>query len=167
MPEGDAPLRWCLLHLLGDAADARAGDFLVRAAVEKLPERHRDEGCEGTYDTELLVRTGAVNALRSLAVRHKDAAARLLDVLSSRPERPILIEAVKAAVDLGLADKVRELLPKDEHWILDIRRAKTQEVFADAEREDGKERGFTPPKSGSLYTAPRMACCTKGAQSHG
>jgi hypothetical protein len=38
-----------------------------------------------------------------------------LKVISTRP---VLIEAVKAAIQLGLKDQVRELLPKEDHWIL-------------------------------------------------
>jgi hypothetical protein len=43
--------------------------------------------------------------------------------------------------------------------MIDIRRVRPQELFADPEREDGKERGFTPPKSGPLYTAPSVVRC--------
>ena len=85
----------------------------------------------------------------------------LLKIVSERPARPILIEAVKVASELGLKEKVLELLPNEDHWILDIRRARTEEVFAEPERQDGKERGFTPPKTGALYTAPSTVCCTR------
>lgn len=159
-PAGDAPLRWCLLYVLGDAGDAKAGEFLVRAALDKLPERNPDEGCEGQRDCELLVRTMAIHAVGKIAERHREAAEYVVRLVAERPDRVLLIEAVKVGVELGLAGKLREMLPKEDQWILDIKRARTEEVFAEPEREDGKERGFTPPKRGALYTAPHGGCCS-------
>jgi hypothetical protein len=158
-PSGDAPLRWCLLHVLGDAAGPRAAEYLVHAALERLPDKNVDEGCESLRDAELLVRTMAVHAVRRIAGRHPEATDHILKIVAERPDRAILIEAVKAAGELGLKDKVRALLRPDDHWMLDLRRARTEEVFAEPERDDGKERGFTPPKSGTLYTAPHAGCC--------
>lgn len=158
---GDSALRWNLLYVLGDAGDGGAADFLVRTALEQLPEANPDQGCEGPRDTEMLVCTMAVHALHRIAERHPESLEALLKIVSERPARPILIEAVKIASELGLQEKVREILSEEDHWIFDIRRARIEEVFAEPEREDGKERGFTPPKAGSLYTAPKTACCTK------
>jgi hypothetical protein len=158
---GDAALRWNLLYVLGDAGRDDAADFLVRIALEQLPEANLDQGCEGARDAEMLVCTMAVHALRRVATRHPEVSEALLKIVSERPARPILIEAVKAANELGLKEKVQERLPKEDHWILEIRRARTEELFAEPEREDGKERGFTPPKPGSLYTAPKAAYRTR------
>ena len=159
---GDAALRWNLLYLLGDAGDAGAAEFLVRTALERLPDATPDQGCEGARDVEMLVCTMAVHALQRVAGRHPEVTEMLVKLVAERPARPILIEAVKVAGELGLRDKVRELLPKEDHWMLDIRRARPQEVFADPEREDGKERGFTPPpRTGALRTSPNTVCCSR------
>jgi hypothetical protein len=158
---GDSSLRWNLLYVLGDAGDGSAADFLVHAALGPLPEVKEDGGCESDRDIEMLVCTMAIHALQRVAGHHSQVREHLLKIVSARPARPILIEAVKAASELGLKDQVRDLLPKEDHWILDIRRARTEEFFAEPERQDGKERGFTPPKSGALYTAPRAVCCTR------
>jgi hypothetical protein len=157
--QGDVSLRWSLLHLLGDAADETAGDHLVRAAIEPLPEDAGREGCEGPRDTEMLVRTMAVEALAAIAARHREGAELLLKVVSERPARPILIEAAKAAAGLGLKDQVQDILPAEDQWILGIRKASVDEIRAERERADGTERGFTPPKMGSQFTAPSSACC--------
>jgi hypothetical protein len=156
---GDAPLRWNLLYILGDAGDGNAADFLVRTALKRLPDANPDQGCEGARDTEMLVCTMAIHALYRIAGRHPEISETLLKIVSERPARPILVEAVKFAIELGFKEKVQELLPKEDHWILDIRQARIEEVFADPEREDGKERVFTPPRTGALYTAPKVACC--------
>lgn len=161
---GDTALRWNLLYVLGDAGDRSAADFLVRTALNKLPEAIEEEGCQSGRDMELLVSTMAVHAIHKVATRHPETADALLQIISKRPDRAILIEAVKVATELGLKDKVRGVLREEDYWILDIRKARTEEVVADPEREDGKERGFTPPKSGSLYTAPRSGCCCSGKE---
>lgn len=161
LKSGDTALRWNLLYVVGDVGNKDAADFLVRAALKQLPETKEDVGCETDRDMEMLVSTMAVHALQKVASRYPEVSEAVLKVVSAKPAQPILIEAVKAANELGLKDKVRDLLPREDHWILDIRKARTQEVFAEPEREDGKERGFTPPKSGSLYTAPGAGCCTR------
>jgi hypothetical protein len=153
---GEAPLRWNLLYVLGDVADPTGADFLARAALESLPEQKAEEGCEGTRDTEMLLRTMAVHSLRRVADRHPEAGEHLLKMVSARPDRPILIEAVKAADDLGYTEELRRILPDEDQWILEIRRVRTEEIFADPGREDTKERGFTPPRMGAEYTAPQV-----------
>lgn len=158
---GDTPLRWNLLYVVGDVGDERAAGFLLKAALASLPERKEGEGCESERDMEMLVSTGAIDSLRRVATRHPQVADHVLKLVAARPARPLLIEAVKAAVDLGLGEKVHALLPEEDRWMLDIRRARPQELFAEPEREDGKERGFTPPKSGPLYTAPSVGCCAQ------
>lgn len=159
-PHSDVSLRWSFIYLLSDFADATAAEFLTRLAIEPLPEEEKQRGCEGPRDQELLVRTMAVEALLRTANRHSEAAGQLLKVVAERPARPILIEAVKAAIQLGLKEKVRELLPKEEHWILDIHKARIEEIHADPERSDGKERGFTPPKLSAESATPRVDCHT-------
>jgi hypothetical protein len=157
---GDSALRWNLLYVLGDAGDGSAVEFLVRAALKPLPESQA-EGCESDRDMEMLVNTMAVHALHNVAGRHPEASEAVLEVIAKRPAQPILIEAVKVADKLGLKEKVRQILSEQDTWILDIRQARREEVVADPERKDEKERGFTPPKSGALYTAPSAVCCTK------
>jgi hypothetical protein len=82
-PAGDAPLRWCLLHVLGDAAGPRAAELLVQLAIERLPESNVDEGCEGLRDAELLVRTMAVHAMGRIAGRHQETRDQVLKIVSA------------------------------------------------------------------------------------
>ncbi|WP_156094893.1 hypothetical protein [Nocardia lijiangensis] len=155
---GDAPLRWCLLRILGDSAGPQAAEYLVGVTLERLPESPHD-GCKGARNAELLVRTMAVHALGRIAGRHPEVCNHLLNIVGQQPDRAILIEAVKVASALGMKEKVRAMLPKDDRWVLDIRQVAYQSVSAEPEREDGKERGFAPPKRGPLYTAPRTPRC--------
>ncbi len=164
---GDASLRWSLLYVLGDAGNADTANFLVHTALGPLPEANRDEGCEGARDMETLVATMAIHALYKLTGRHPEVAEALLKIVAHRPAQPILIEAVKVANALGRTEKLRELLPKEDQWMLELRRARIEELFADSERDDGKERGLSPPKAGALYTAPQTGSCNQRGAQHG
>ena len=155
----DPTLRWNLLHVLGDAGDATSAKVLVEIALERLPERQR-VGCEGPYDTELLNRSMAVHAIAAVARRHENAADGLLRIVEARPDRTVLIEAVKAAVELGHRERVHGLLAENDRWILDLKRVSYREVNADPEREDGKEVGFVPPRQRALHTSPQACGCS-------
>lgn len=156
---GDASLRWNLLYILGDAGDEHAADFLCKAVLRQLPERRDETCCESERDLEVLVATGAVHALHKLTNRYPNAAELILKIIAERPARPILVETVKVVLELDLKERVIDLLSKDDHWILDLRRVRPQELFVEPEREDGMERRFTPPKYGGFYTAPKATCC--------
>jgi hypothetical protein len=156
---GDTTLRWNLLYVLGDVGDESSAEFLKSVALNPLPEKKNGECCESDRDMEMLVSTGAVHALHRVATRHPNVSDNVLDIISQKPDQPILIEAVKVAAKLGIQEKAQKLLPEEDHWIFTIRQAQPQELFAKPEREDEKERGFTPPKSGALYTAPKVSQC--------
>lgn len=155
----DTDMRWSLLHVLGDMADARSAGYLFETAVARLPDHDPAMGCEGPRDNEVLVATMAVEALHGVAAAHKDVADLVLKLVSARPARPILVEGVKAAVALGLRDRVKEMLSQEDNWMLDLRRARAEELRAEPERQDGKERGFTPPRSADQLTGPRTCGC--------
>ncbi len=159
IPADDVGLRWSLLHLLGDVGHPQAADFLVGVALARLPDHDPQQGCEGPRDGAVLLATMAVEALQRVATRHKEIAELMLKVVSARPAQPILIEAIKAAADLGLRDRLADLLPKDDLWMLEIRRARIEEFDAEVGREDGRERGFTPPKGREAHTAPGACGC--------
>ncbi len=158
----DIPLRWNLLYLLGEIADQNAAEFLIKVATDRLPEEKVNGGCEGTRDGEILIYTMAVEALKRISIRHPDNGSSILKIVSERPTKPILIEAVKAAIELGFKDRVQEVMHKDDHWMLGIRQARIDEIYVESERKDTKERGFTPPKiSTSLSSSPGIACPTQ------
>ena len=165
---GYASLRWSLLYVLGDAGNADTANFLVHTALEPLPEANPDEGCEDPRDMEMPVATMAIYALYKLAGPHPEVAESLLKIVAYRPAQPILIEAVRVANALGLTEKLRELLPKEDQWMLELRRARIEELFAEPKRDGWMERGFTPPKAGALYTAHQPASYNQqGRTQHG
>jgi hypothetical protein len=166
VPEADSMLRWSLLYVLGDTGDKKAAKWLAEFIARPLPEK--GEGCEGPRDIELLLRTMAIESLQKIAKRYEEVSDLFLDILSKNPDRGILIETVKAAIDLGLRDKLMQVLSKDHHWILELRKARVEEVHAESGRIDSKERDFTPPKSLSEFSSPNIKCeCRKGGSYHG
>ncbi len=156
-PESDPMLHWCLLYVLGDVGGVEAADYLVRFAVSPLRENPRG-CCEGPADTDLLLRTMAVEALGSIAERNGKAADHLLKLVKRKPARPVLIEAVKVSVALGRREQVAELLADDLRWVVDIRKADCAEIQAEPEREDGTERSFTPPLREHHAGKPSIVC---------
>ena len=166
VPESDSMIRWNLLYILGDVGDTKAARWLAEFVVRPLPER--GEGCEGPRDIELVVRTMAIESLQKIAKRYTEVSDLFLYIISQNPDRGILIEAVKAAVELGLKEKLAQELSKEHHWIFELRKARVEELHAEPERSDSKERNFTPPKSRSESTTPTINCgCKKGGNNHG
>jgi hypothetical protein len=111
-PPDRTPLRMNLLRLLGDLEDPSAAEFLSRLASEPLPG-NGIRTMRGGSSSEVGVRRMAVEALRRIAERHSSASEALLRVVAARPLRPILVDALKAASELHLNARVRQLLPTD------------------------------------------------------
>lgn len=161
----DITSQWNLLYILGDIADKQPAKWLVGYSVEPLPKR--GQSCEGPRDGELLLRTMAIESLAKIAKRNPDVSEDILKIISIHPEREVLIEAVKEGIGLGLKEKIHELLPKEDHWMLDIRKARAEEIYAESERDD-KEKNFNPPKFISEYNTPSTKCgCEKGGTKNG
>ncbi len=157
----DVGLRWGALYIAGDIGDARTAEYLLRAATEPLPKQDDDKACEGPQDMELMIRTMAVESLEKVARRNPDNAEILLKLIAAKPERPVLIEAVKAARNLGLADRAADLLADNDRWILNIKIAPVREIAAEPERGNDSALGYMPPahkRKGSA--SPVAACCS-------
>jgi hypothetical protein len=165
-PKTDVTLKWSLLYILGDLQQESSAKWLASYVVEPLPER--GQGCEGPRDGELLLRTMAVQSLLKIALRNPAVSEMMLKIISGRPDRAVLIEAIKAAIELGLRDKITDLLPEEDRWMINIRKARIEEFRADPGRTDTKEIGYKPPKRIVDYTTPSIKCaCTKGGINHG
>jgi hypothetical protein len=162
VPDGDVGLRWNLLYLLGEVGDAAGAEFLAKAALQRLPEHNPKLGCEGPRDGELLLRTMAIEALVSVARRQPKVAPLSLEIVKARPEWPVLVEAVKAAVALGLADRLRELLPQNEHWLIELKTVRHEELSADTGRKDLGEVGNRVPRLFADATTPTRGCGCHG-----
>ena len=165
-PKTDVTLKWSLLYILGDLQSDTSAKWLAQYSLEPLPER--GQSCEGPRDGELLLRTMAVESLKKIVRSDAATSDYIVRIIADRPDRAVLIEAVKAAIELGLKEKILDVLPREDHWMTDISKAKREELHADSGRNDTKEIGYTPPKKIADYTTPSIKCaCTKGGLNHG
>ena len=99
-----AALRWSLLFVACEVADPRSADFLLRTA--RQPERRDRSGAPGEERSELMMRLLAVKALHAIASKHHGVRRHLLELIMSRPEPDVLLEAIGAAEDLGLSPSI-------------------------------------------------------------
>jgi hypothetical protein len=156
----DIGLRWSALYVVGDLGGASAADPLFRVAAESLPESCKErDSCEGPADGEILVRTMAVEALHRVAQRHEDVRDRVLKLVAARPERAVLVEAVKAARDLGMVDELKEALRKKDRWMLELKTVPVTEVVAEPERDDTEPTRLVAPNLTVTRQSPKADCC--------
>ena len=165
-PNIDVTLKWSLLYILGDVKSVASAKWMVQYALEPLPAR--TQSCEGLRDGELLLRTMAVESIKKVAIQYADTAEYILKIVASRPDTALLIEAVKAAIELGLKEKLHEIMAKEDVWMLNIRKARIEEFHAPSGKTDTKEIGYIPPGKIADYKTPSIKCaCTKGGINHG
>lgn len=151
----DPMSRWSLLYALSDIFDERAAEFLTTVALSPLPEED-PKHCQSVRDTEVLVQTMAIEALRRLTGRAPDVGEFLLRIVSAKPTRPLLVEAVKACRSLGLTDRVKPMLPHDSYWMLELRQAERGEFVATVERKEDIQAVLSPPRRPFRTTKPRV-----------
>ena len=165
-PNTDVTLKWSLLYILGDVKSTTSVKWMTQYTLEPLPVR--GQSCEGPRDGELLLRTMAIESIKKIALQYPDTSESILRIIAARPDKALLIEAVKAAIELGLKEKLYEILPKEDLWTLDIRKARIEEFHAESGKTDTKEIGYIPPRKMADYTTPSIKCaCTTGGINHG
>lgn len=158
----DPMLRWNLLHALGDLEDAEAAKFLSETAAAPLPAVE-SKGCHGPLDAEILVRTMAIEALHKTLKAHPQQSEVMLTLVGGKLITPLRVEAVKAALALGLGERVKEVLPKEDHWMLDLKKATFEDLRVEHEQTQtpASERLFRAPSLDGNSATPQSACCDK------
>ncbi len=157
LPAEDHDLRWALVNLatiVGGVATLPLLEAVITTPVptEISGEKHRFP----TVTRELMIRIRALEGIRTLAAAGHDTARRfLVDQLKS-PHFSIRKSAALALLGLRdgaqYKDLVMEHLPRDEHFVLDIREARVEEA--------GVIRyptGATSPPAKQASPAPRLA----------
>jgi hypothetical protein len=136
----DPLLRWSLLYLLAEIEDTACLDVLRRQAMRQLPERVGEEGgCEQASDYEELVAVMAIEGLGRLAKAGTSEAVDALMQVVGRQDRKALRQPAAAAVlaaRMGLRERVAELLPEDERYVLDLREATEADFYLELAHED-------------------------------
>gem|GEM_PF-1977106 len=127
-------VEWSLHYILADLEDPALIPTLVATAVRKVAERNRDmQACERPEDSQVLVQIMAVEALERLVKREKQQAIRaLLEVVEAQPHLAVRQPAVQTLLqaDPTLAEKLRELLPEGQRFILDLKRVPVEYLNA-------------------------------------
>jgi hypothetical protein len=95
-----AGLRWSLLFVACELSDPKSADYLLRTALR--PERRLPSDDPDPAGSELGMRLLAVKALHAIAREHHCVRRHLMELIVSRPEPAVLLEAIAAAEDLGL-----------------------------------------------------------------
>jgi hypothetical protein len=163
----DPMLRWSLLYVLAELEDGACLELLERQALRQMPERLRRQGvCEQSADYEELVAVMAIEGVvRLAAAGDTDAVQALLRIITRQDRRSLRRPAAVGLVSVlpEFRQRVKELLPESEHYVLDLRPA-TPEDFRIAITEEDLRRNPNrreskpkPPLLGDVFESARVA----------
>ena len=157
----DYSRRGALIYAAGELHDEGSVPFLKNVVMTPIPpEEASDPHTFSTVTEETILRTTAIEGLERLAV---DGSHVALDVLLAALEQPSL--SVRRAAVQGilatafgeeLRDRMVELLPEDQRFLLEIKRAAVQEIpqvgdprayLADGADESGAPAPLLPEDS--------------------
>jgi hypothetical protein len=157
-PEHDHSLKWALLHILSNLKREDSADIFLRVAAEPVRgEEAYGKGCETARSGEILVRTMAIEGLSEVVKTNKHFIEYLWKLLDAQTERSLRIEIVKAilAADPDAIGRLKDMLPKDLHFALELKHVTTDSLAVDF---DGKplENLRIAPVLGSRNVSPSV-----------
>jgi hypothetical protein len=137
--------RWGLVFAACELKDNYSLPFLKNTVLKPIPdEQSKDPHSLSTIGEETIIRTTAVDGIRSLAeLGNKDALRSLFEFLSipSLSIRRASVQGILSAhKDDNTKKKVLELLPKDQHFIVSLKPMKVQ----DFQQIDDPEKYLKP-----------------------
>lgn len=143
----DPMLRWSMLHVLSDVADAGTLGVLHRQAARRLPEHRQEAGvCEQAADIEELVNVMAIEGLGVLARSEVgDAVDALFDVLANQDRRSLRRPALAELISINpdFRDRAADLLPDEDRYLLELRTATEDDVSLVPDERDPRR---PPPR---------------------
>lgn len=161
------PIKWGLVYLATELQSKAAYPFLKRLIFTPIPdERSANPDSFSTVAEETILRTTAVEGMFSFLKNskdkkyHKEAEELLLECLTL-PSISIARAAFQTLekgrqIDDQLREKIKELLPRERHYLLKIKPKKVEEV----EQIKDPERNLKPLRKGAKRkekpTAPRF-----------
>ena len=131
--ETDYPTRWSLVHAAAELRDPAALEFLSSLIRRPIPpERSADPHSFSTVGEETILRTTAVDGVRSLATADVAAARDALWTFLDLPSLSIRRASVQAllAIDQSAASRSRlaSRLPSDQQFLLNVKPMDVREV---------------------------------------
>jgi hypothetical protein len=154
----DHNLHWTLYYMLADLEMPELAPMLVDAASRDLPEITDTTACETIDDDKILVAMMAVEGLERIASQEPEAAmSALMEVVERQPHVAVRTAAVQAILQVRPdADRdVAGLLPDDQLFMLEARRAPVEQLSATPERSVPKRSSRRGPKLESDMDAPQ------------
>lgn len=118
------PRRWGLIYAAAQLQDDAVLPFLRQAVLTPIPpEQSANPHSFSTVKEETALRTTAVEGVGSLAARGNERARDSLFEFLSIESVSIRRASVQSllALDRGLRDRIAEYLPRNFHYLLDIR----------------------------------------------
>jgi HEAT repeat protein len=123
--------RWSLVHLLAELKDPSSLPILDEILSSKIPpEQSKDPHSFSTSGEEIMIRTSAVEAVTRMASKNKQALQILLKHVQHE-NLSVKRASIQGYIEHGGKNARRQLakvLPKKEHYILDIRRMDVRKV---------------------------------------
>jgi HEAT repeat protein len=131
--EDDYPFRWALTHLAAELRSPAALPYLRNVVLTPIPpERSKSPDSFSTVAEETIIRTTAIEGVQYLAEAGDDEALQALLSFVRVPSFSIRRAAVQGVLATKegeqYRDRLAELLPPDQRFILDLRRSDVREV---------------------------------------
>lgn len=164
LPEDQYVDRWSLVQLLTDLAHPSSLGGLDNIVSTSIPpEKSRDQHNFSTRAEETILRTTAIEAITRVAASNNKEAIELLLKHSRNDSFSIKRASVQGYLEVG-GEKARDVLtkefPKNDHYILDIRREDVRKVpQADLDKREMRDKPIDVPKA--TTSKPTMAKDTK------
>lgn len=132
--QDDYPFRWALVHAAAELQHSAALSFLANLVKTPIPpERSKDPHSFSTVAEETILRTTAVEGVENLLKKKgNEEIVELLFEFLKQPSLSIRRATVQAILTVDEGKKKRKLiagmLPEDQHFLLDIKRTKVEDV---------------------------------------
>lgn len=132
-PEDDYELRWSLVHAAAELHDRAALPLLRTLVLTPIPpERSPDPHSFTTVGEETILRTTAIDGLAALTREGDEEVIETMFDFLNVPSISVRRAAVQALLQSPQADDLRgriaDCLPKEQHYLLEIRPADVREV---------------------------------------
>lgn len=157
LPETRYLDRWSLVHLLGELQDPSALPTLDEIIDSPIPaERSKVLHEYSTRADELMLRTTAVEGIKRIAEKDSKRARDLLLKKARHAQLSIRRAAVQSYLEVGgpdAAEKLLEILPEEDRWLLEIQRQDVREVPQPVifdSTSPRKEEEPLPPRAGEI-----------------
>ena len=154
----DIELQWNLHYVAAGIESPELAPMLVDSATRDLPEITADTPCESVDEARVLVAIMAVEGLEGIGSKDPDTAAEALaEVIERQTNIAVRTAAVQALLSIrgNSAEEIGRLLPDDQRFLLQVRRAAIDQVTAIPERGSPGRLAQRSPKLPADRNAPQ------------